>query len=101
MTYYLHNAYFLCQTPTFCDDKVRPGSGSTWTRIGLAFWIRIRIEVKSWIRIRIRIETNADMKHCLYRVQLTFDIYGIVRRVGITGTHLATGTYSELYYFDF
>ncbi len=30
--------------------------------IGLASWIRIRIEITIWIRIRI--ETNADPQHC-------------------------------------
>ncbi len=40
----------------FLQLKFWSGSGSTWIRIGLASWIRIRIEIKS----RIHIETNED-----------------------------------------
>ncbi len=34
--------------------------------IGLAFLIRIHIEMKSWIGIQIRIETKADPQHCFF-----------------------------------
>jgi hypothetical protein len=40
-------------------------SRSAWFLIGLAHWIRIRIQIKSLIRIRIVFETNADPQHCL------------------------------------
>jgi hypothetical protein len=43
MTYYLYKVKFSCQTLTFCDGKVGPGS--RWVRTGLARWIRIRIKV--------------------------------------------------------
>ncbi len=49
-TYYLHKLYFSYQNPTFCDSKywLVSGSASTWI-IGLAPWIRIRIETSAEI----------------------------------------------------
>ncbi len=46
------------------------GSGSAWIRIGLAPWIRIRIEIKD--QIRIHIENNADPRHCLKSLKCIF-----------------------------
>ncbi len=63
---------FSSKNPTFCDGKVwqESGSRSAWICIGLAPWIRIRIEVKGRIRIRIRSEINAgsESKHWLRRM---------------------------------
>ncbi len=53
---------------TFCDGKFWPGS--VWIRIGLAHWIRIRIDQKSWIRIRT--ETNTYPQH--WEIILTVSI---------------------------
>ncbi len=45
-----------------------------WIRIGLAPWIRIRIEIKkNWIRIRIK--TNADPQHCFMLCSHGPDLY--------------------------
>ena len=50
----LTQSTFTCKNTTFSDDKVWPGFGSPWIRIGSCLWI--------WIRICIEIlkKANAD-----------------------------------------